>query len=338
MSNATLAAMQKRAVVKSRLSVGLSQKLTATLAFTLMSVMAKFANGGYSLGEVTLFRAGFALIIIVLWMALRGDFPRVLATDRAGGHLLRSVVGSCGMFFGFGALRLLSLPSATAFSFATPLLTVALAALILKERVRIYRWAAVGVGLIGVLIMTGVLHTATAGATASTSLWGATIALAGAMCAAGAAIQTRRLLRTEGTSTIIFYFMMLATLASAGLLLAGYIWPSTLPGAALMKTQVFVIPSLHDGIVLAMIGVFGGLGQIFVTESFRHADASILAPFDYASMLWALIFGYILFDEIATPEILQGAAIVVAAGLFVIWRERRLGLTRALETSTSSNA
>ncbi|MBV1707341.1 MAG: DMT family transporter [Hyphomicrobiales bacterium] len=338
MSHATFAAMQERIFVKSRLSLGLAQKLAATLAFTLMSVMAKFANGGYSLGEVTLFRAGFALIIIALWIALRGDFLDMLVTRRASGHLLRSTIGACGMFFGFGALRLLSLPSATAFSFATPLLTVALAALILKERVRIYRWAAVAFGLAGVLVMTGVLHAKTTGATSPTSLFGASIALAGAMCAAGAAIQTRRLLRTESTGTIIFYFMTLATMASAGLLLAGHFWPSGLPGATLMHTQIFVMPSLHDAVVLAMIGVFGGLGQIFVTESFRHADASILAPFDYASMLWALFFGYVLFDEIATPEILQGAAIVVAAGLFVIWREQRLGLIRDLETTTTTNA
>lgn len=332
-----MAGAQKSAVFKSGMARGVMQKLAATLAFTLMSVMAKFANGGYSLGEVTLFRAGFALIVIVLWMVLRGDFPRVLATSRWGGHLLRSTIGSCGMFFGFGALRLLSLPSATAFSFATPLLTVALAALILKEQVRFYRWAAVILGLLGVLVMTGVLH-AGAATTGSTPLLGALVALSGATCAAGAAIQTRRLLRTERTPTIIFYFMTLATLASALLLLAGTIWPIALPGAALMHSQTFRAPSLHDGVVLAMIGVFGGLGQILVTESFRHADASILAPFDYASMLWALVLGYALFGEIATPEILQGAAIVVVAGLFVIWREHRLGLSRDLETTSTANA
>lgn len=337
MSNVTLAGDEPSVVTKSGLARGITQKLAATLAFTLMSVMAKFANGGYSLGEVTLFRAGFALIIIVLWMVLRGDFPRVLATSRWGGHLLRSTIGCCGMFFGFGALRLLSLPSATAFSFATPLLTVALAALVLHERVRFYRWAAVVLGLLGVLVMTGVLHRGAASAS-STPIFGAIIAISGASCAAAAAIQTRRLLRTERTSSIIFYFMTMATLASAALLLAGPVWPAALPGAALMHSQTFLLPSLHDGMVLAMIGVFGGLGQILVTESFRHADASILAPFDYASMLWALVLGYALFGEIATQHILQGAAIVVVAGLFVIWREHRLGLSRAMETTSTTNA
>jgi drug/metabolite transporter (DMT)-like permease len=91
----------------------------------------------------------------------------------------------------------------------------------------------------------------------------------------------------------------------------------------------WVIPAPKEAILLVLCGILGGIGQIFLTSSYREADASVVAPFDYASMLFALAIGYWVFDEVPTLTMLLGAAIVVTAGVLIIWRERKLGLERA---------
>ncbi len=194
----------------------------------------------------------------------------------------------------------------TAIQFASPLITVGLAALILKERVRIYRWSAVFVGFIGVLIML-VPHLDPAHYTslASAAAVGAMLAVLAAFINAGTVIQTRRLTRTETTPSIVFYFSLICTIAGA----------ATLPFA-------WHTPTLYELTILITLGMLGGLAHIFLTESYRLAAASVIAPFDYTSMLWALLLGYWMFGEVPTALVFVGAAIVIAAGLFVIWRER----------------
>ena len=125
-------------------------------------------------------------------------------------------------------------------------------------------------------------------------------------------IQTRRLTQSETTSSIVFYFSLICALAGA----------VTLPFA-------WHTPTGSELAVLISLGVFGGVAHIFLTESYRYAAASVVAPFDYTSMLWALLLGYWVFGELPSALVYVGAAIVAGAGLFVIWRERQLGLQRA---------
>ena len=117
---------------------------------------------------------------------------------------------------------------------------------------------------------------------------------------------------TERTPAIVFYFSLTATLLSLVTIPFGW-----------------VMPTLTEGITLTAAGLLGGVGQILLTSSYREADASLVAPFDYASMIFALAFGWFFFDELPTLTMLAGAALVVTAGLLIIWRERRLGLERA---------
>lgn len=219
------------------------------------------------------------------------------------------------MFSNFSALTRLPLADATAISFASPLITVALAAVILKERVRIYRWSAVIVGFFGVIVMLiphfDMSHYAAAGV-ASVAAVGSLLALTSAICNAGTVIQTRRLTQSETTSSIVFYFSLIC--AIAGALTLPFDWHS---------------PTLRELMALIALGLLGGLAHIFLTESYRYAAASVVAPFDYSSMLWALLLGYWLFGELPDRLVYLGAAIVTGAGLFVIWRERQLGLQRA---------
>jgi drug/metabolite transporter (DMT)-like permease len=225
------------------------------------------------------------------------------------------------MFSGFVALTYLPLHDAIAIGYAAPLIVVVLAALVLKETVRVYRWSAVGIGFVGVLIMLSPYLDVGSrrGGFELAAAIGASVALFGAFCSAGATIQVRRLTETEKTGAIVLYFTLLTT--SLGLLTLALGWR---------------LPPPSDLALLCLIGILGGIGQILVTECYRYADTSIVAPFEYTTMIWALLIGWFLFGDLPTAAVLTGAAIVASAGLFVLLRERQLGLVRHKEVETSS--
>jgi drug/metabolite transporter (DMT)-like permease len=227
-------------------------------------------------------------------------------------HISRAATGVAAMYAMFAGLALLPLADATAITFATPLLNVAMAAIFLGEVVRLWRWSAVVVGLIGVLVMLSP-HLAATPRDAGSAL-GAMYTLAGAFFTAAAMTQVRRMTATETTASIVFSFSVISSIAGLATLPAGWI-----------------VPSFVDGAALIGIGIAGGVGQILITDSYRHAPAAVVAPFSYSTMLWALVIGYLAFGEVPEAIVLMGAAVVVAAGLFVLWRERRLGLDRTRE-------
>jgi drug/metabolite transporter (DMT)-like permease len=293
---------------------GITLKLISALLFAAMSALVRDLGKVTPVGQMVFFRSAFAILPVVAIYALRGELGTAVRTNRPLGQLGRGLLSVGGMFTNFAALVRLPLADATAISFASPLITVALAAIVLKERVRIYRWSAVLVGFAGVIVMLvphfEVGHYAAIGA--ATAAVGSLLALTSAMCNAGTVIQTRRLTQSETTSSIVFYFS--AVCAIAGALTLPFDWYT---------------PSAGELAGLISLGVLGGLAHILLTESYRHAAASVVAPFDYTSMLWALLLGYWLFGELPEALVYVGATIVAGAGLFVIWRERRLGLARA---------
>lgn len=295
---------------------GITLKLISALLFALMQALVRQLGEVAPVGQLVFFRSAFAILPVVVIYAMRGELLSALRTTRPLGHLGRGALGVGGMFSNFSALVRLPLADATAISFASPLITVALAALILKERVRIYRWSAVAVGFTGVIVMLvphfepG--HYAAIGA--ATAAVGSLFALTAAMCNAGTVIQTRRLTQSETTSSIVLYFSLIC--AVAGALTLPFAWHT---------------PTTMEWLALISLGVLGGLAHILLTESYRHAAASVVAPFDYTMMLWALLLGYWMFGELPALLVYVGATIVAGAGLFVIWRERQLGLRRRRE-------
>ena len=138
------------------------------------------------------------------------------------------------------------------------------------------------------------------------------VVLMGAMMAALAHVFVRKMVATEATAAIVFWF----TITTSGMALL------TLPWG-------WAVPSWEVALMLVLAGLLGGMGQILMTSSYRYADASLVAPFDYTSMILALIIGYFVFGEVPTGTMLLGAAIVIFAGVLIIWRERQLGLQRA---------
>jgi drug/metabolite transporter (DMT)-like permease len=287
--------------------------LIAAFLFAAMSALVRFTGQTAPVGQVVFFRAAFAIVPVLVIYTLRRELYAAVHTKRPLGHVGRGLFGVGGMFCNFASLARLPLVDATAFSFASPLITVVFAALFLKEKVRIYRWSAVIAGFAGVLVMLWPHFDPShfSGTASRVAAIGTLFAISAALFNAGAVIQTRRLTATEATPSIVFYFSLICALGGLLTLPFGWIWPQPMELAALIAT-----------------GILGGLAHILLTESYRHAPQSVVAPFGYTSMVWALVLGYLVFGEVPVPLVFLGAAIVAAAGLFVIFRERRLGLHR----------
>ncbi|MHC0052122.1 DMT family transporter [Actibacterium sp. D379-3] len=287
-------------------------KLASVALFVAMSSLIKAASPHVPPGEAVFFRSFFALPVIVGWLIARRELSVDLRTANPMGHFWRGLVGSTAMGLSFAALGLLPLPEVTAISYAAPLLVVIFAAMFLGEEVRMFRLAAVAIGLVGVLIVLSPRLTAfTNHEMDARETLGAMVALGGATCAALAQVFVRRLVQTERTATIVFWFSVTASVLSLATIPFGW-----------------VMPTGREAVFLILAGILGGVAQIFLTSSYRLANASTVAPFDYASMLLALGVGYFVFNEVPTPVMLTGAGLVIAAGVLIIWRERQLGLRR----------
>ena len=297
-------------------SRGIVLKLISAVLFAVMSALIRYLGARYPIGEVVFYRSAFAIVPVVVVYAWRGELLAAVRTERPLGQVSRGALSIVGMFCNFGALARLPLIEANAISFTSPLISVALAALVLKEHVRIYRWSAVTIGFLGVLVVLAPHFSGdelTIAMASATSVAGVIYAIAGSMINAGTMIQTRWLTQSETTSSIVFYFSLICALS--GLVTWPFGW---------------LTPTSTELAVLIAIGFLGGAAHILLTESYRYASASVVAPFDYTSMIWALVLGYGLFGEAPTVMIVLGSAIIAAAGLFVIWRERQLALARKL--------
>lgn len=289
--------------------LGIGCKVASALVFTVMVALIKIVAVRVPTGEIAFARNFFAVIPVLAWIVARGELATAFRTHRPLGHLGRATVGVTAMLLWFESISRLPLADATAISYAAPLLTVVLAVVILKERVRATRWAAVGVGLLGVLVVLSP-HLST-GVGGDGAVVGAICAISAALFMAFAMIFIRTLTATEGTATIVVYFSLASSLLA--LLTVPFGW---------------VVPAPADIALLVLIGLIGGVGQLLLTQSYRYADASVIAPFEYTTMVWTLIAGALVFGEFPGPVVLLGAAIIVASGVVVILRERRLGLVR----------
>lgn len=297
---------------------GILFKLISAILFAAMSALVRLTGEIAPVGQIVFFRSAFAILPVLVIYAWRRELASAVQTRRPLGHLGRGALSVGGMYSNFSSLVRLPLADATAISFAAPLITVALAAIILKERVRIYRWSAVVIGFVGVIVMLlPHLDFASRSAMTATASIGAMFAIVAVFCNAGTVIQTRRLTQSESTPSIVFYFSLIC--AIAGLLTLPFGW---------------ALPNAKQLVELVSLGILGGLAHIFLTESYRYAAASVVAPFDYTAMIWAILLGYWVFGEVPTGTVLAGSAIVAGAGLFVIWRERQLGLQRRREVES----
>ena len=294
----------------SNTGLGIAFKLLSTGLFVLMSAILKATADTIPVGEQVFFRSCFAVPVTLLWLASRRELRTGLIVAHPMGHVYRGLVGTVAMALTFVGIGILPLPETTAIGFTAPLLVVVFAAMFLGEEVRLFRISAVGLGLIGVLV---ILSPRLGGAEQDArAALGASVALMGAVFAALAQIFIRKLTATESTSAIVFWFSCTSTALSLVTLPFGW-----------------VLPAPADLALLITAGLIGGLAQILLTSAYRLADASIVAPFEYSAMLWALLLGFFVFGEVPSGVMLAGSALVITVGSLIVWRERPLGIARA---------
>lgn len=281
---------------------GIGLMVLAVLLFSTMDMLVKLAAERFPINEI-LFARNFFAFGPVLWVVARSGGVAAIRTRNYRGHIVRSLTGMAAMTFFFASYRALPLGEAVALGSAGTIFMTALSVPLLGERVGLRRWSAVGVGFLGVLIMTrpgfAVFDP------------GALLALGGAVSYAIAMIAIRKLGRSETNLGIVFHFTLILTVIS-GL---------TLPFS-------FVMPRLVDLPLLVSIGLIGGCAQFAMTAAFRMAPIGLIAPFDYLALVFATGFGFLIWGDVPDIFLVAGAATVVASGLYILHREILLGRAR----------
>lgn len=279
---------------------GIGFMILATMIFACVNALVKWLGPTYPTVQLLFFRNAFALfpVLILLWHA--GGFS-ALRTRRPMDHFWRAAVGMVSLACLFYALARMPLATVVAIMFAAPLFVTALSVPLLGEHVGPRRWAAVLVGFVGVLLIVR------PGATAMD--WALGAAMAAAVMYALIMIFVRRLNRTESPSAIVFYYMASTVLVSGALL-----------------PLFWVTPLGWDWAGLVALGILGGSAQICVTMALRNADAAVIAPLDYFSIVWSTLLGFLVWGEIPSSHVWMGVGVVIGSGLYIAHREARFRL------------
>lgn len=291
------------------LAMGL--RLAAVLCLSTLAMLVKYAVGsGIAFPEVLFWRQFLMALILISWLAARGQLARV-RTKRLPIHARRTLFGTIGLFLNFGAPVLLPLAEATVLGFTTAVFAVILSALVLKEKVGPIRWFAVLLGFSGVVVIAGP-------SVGNTSAFGLLVGLGAGFIVAVISIQIRDLTRTEDPLTIVFWFAALSSPFLALLL------PFYAHGHAMWQW----------GLLIGM-GLLGSLVQVLLTASLRFGQVSSVVVMDYSAIIWATLYGWLIWDDLPSAATLVGAPLVIGAGGIIAWREHKLHL-RAVPASPAA--
>jgi drug/metabolite transporter (DMT)-like permease len=277
--------------------LGISFMIVATLLFAGTAALAKWLAAIYPVGEVMFFRSFSSLVVCAAFVLPFAGFS-VFATKRPRDHLVRGVSQSVSQTFTVLAVSMMPLAGAIAINFSAPLWSALLSVLWLKERAGPARWMALLTGFAGVLIVT---HPG-----ADSLQIGALFALGNAIMYGSVTVAVRGMTATESTSTLLMWQMVTIAVLHALLLLFGFRFPTPV-----------------DAAMLVLSGVANAIGQYFWTRALLLAPTTAVSPFYYLMLVWALLIGYLIWDDVPTPGLLVGSSIVVACGLFLLWHEAR---------------
>lgn len=282
--------------------------MLASIVFSLMALLIKLLGQRLHITQILLVRQ-IGMVIMVAPAILR-NFPGSLCTTRPGLQLIRVFCALVAMLFGFTAVIHMPLADATAIFFAKSFFVTVFAVFFLAETVGVYRWSAVLIGFVGVMIMLQP-------GTDNFSIYGLA-SLVGAAGAAAVMILLRLLSRSDSTNTIMIYGAL-----GVGLVMI-------IPGIYFWQQ-----PTSSEWYLLAAVAVVSYFGQRCNIFAYKHGEASLLASLDYVRLLWATLFGFLVFDQLPGISTWFGAVIVVAAAIFTIYRETRR--KSGLATAASGN-
>lgn len=278
---------------------GIAAMLSAVFMFSIMDASMKRLSTSYGPFEISFLRCASSIAFVTLPIAWTGAWQSLRPANLPL-HLVRAVLGILMLSSFVYAVHRLSMAETYSLFLCAPLVMTALSVPLLGERVPLRRWLTIAVGLGGVLIMlrptsTGLVSIAAAAAAVS------------AGCYALSAVMVRTLGRTNSTATMVVWFLLLAGIGAGVLAIPE--WRPVAPG---------------DWVWLGAVGLSGALGQYWVTEAFRRAPPSVVAPFEYSSILWAFSIDWVFWSVLPSAVVVTGATIVIGCGLFIIWDERRL--------------
>jgi len=262
--------------------------------FSLMDVIVKWSVD-YPIGQILFFR-GFFGIVFYFFVIPRNRLHNFYITKRPGLHLLRCISGLIALVAIFIALRELPLATVVSISFAAPIFTTIFSIFLLSEKVGVYRWLAVLIGFIGILVITE------PGISDLNVYYIFPIIFC--LGLSYVAITLRQLTTTEPVWLISFYFSLAITLLSF----------LTIPSG-------WVMPNLNHFIILSLIGIFGGVSNLWLSQSYKYSEVSLVTPLKYLALVFAIIFGYFIWDEIPTVKTLAGASLVIISTLIIFRRE-----------------
>jgi drug/metabolite transporter (DMT)-like permease len=282
---------------------GIGFMLAGIFLFAVNDAMGKWLVATYSVGQLLLIRSAAALVVLAPFVAQTAPGGFINA-PRPGLQLLRAVFSTVEVACFYWAVAYLPLADVMTYYLAGPIYVTAISALVLREQVGLLRWAAVAVGFLGVILALR--------PTTTVLTWPAIIALAGSFSFALLMITTRYL---RGTFDVVLVTTQTVGALAFGMISAPFAW---------------VAPSLRDGVLLALLGVVALVAHACVNRSLKLAPASVVVPYQYTMILWAIVLGYLVFGDVPSPEMLAGAAIITAAGLFIFWRERRRNQPHAI--------
>ena len=284
-----------RGLRKEHIPTAIGLMLISTFVFTCTSALSKWLIETYPIGEVLWSRVFIPLIGLSIIILPRHGLA-VFHTQRFKGHLFRGTSQSCSQTFLMIAFSLMPLASAVAINFSAPIFATLASMIFLREHVGFARWSAILVGFFGVLIVTS--------PGTDTFTIGALFALANAIMYGTVTAGVRGLTSTESALTLTMYQMLIMSAAFS-----------------LMLPFGFVMPTWADAGWLVLNGIGNGVAQYMWTRAIHLAPTSVVSPFQYFSLIWAMMLGFAIWGDVPTPHLLIGAAVVIGSGLYILWRE-----------------
>ncbi len=278
----------------SKNQLGFLYMFLSVCAFSLMDLIVKWSDG-FPLGQVLFFR-GFFGILFYFFVIPKERFKNFYHTKRIGLHLLRCSSGLIALIAIFIALRSLPLATVVSISFAAPIFTTIFSIFLLSEKVGLYRWLAVLVGFVGIIIITEPGFT-------SLNIY-YIFPIIFCIGLSYVAITIRQLSSTEPVWLISLNFSIVITLASFFTIPYGWI-----------------LPDVKEFILLSLIGLFGGVANLWLSQSYKYSEVSLVTPLKYLALIFAIFFGYLIWNEIPTWKTLIGAVLVILSSIIIFRRE-----------------